>query len=86
MKERIESLKGEIDPEEECVKVSSWHGLPSKFKRSLFHEASKCGDDMKTRWEFARHMSLIAKDFDSLKRLQIEKASGQYLNLMFEKQ
>ena len=86
MKDRVESFKGEIDPEEECAKVSSWHGLPSKFKRSLFHEVSGCAEDMKTRWDFARHMSLIAKDFDSLKRLQIEKASGQYLNLMFEKQ
>jgi hypothetical protein len=86
IKNRIESLKTEIDPNEECVEVVSWRGLPSKFKRSLFHEVSKCSDDMKTRWDFARHMSLIAKDFESLKRLAIERAAGQYLNLMFDKQ
>lgn len=86
MKDRIESLKGEVDPEETCEEVASWKGLPSKFRRSLFHEVSTCPEDMKTHFDFARHMSLIAKDFDSTKRLQVERAAGQYLNLMFSKQ
>jgi len=86
MKARIENLRGTIDPEETCEIIASWKGLPSKFQRALFHEVSTCPDDMKTMWDFARHMSLIAKDFDSLKRLQIERAAGQYLNLMFSKQ
>ena len=86
MKNRIESLNKEVDPNEEGLLVCSWKGIPSKFKRSLFHEISSCADDMDTKLDFARHMSLIAKDFDFIKRLQIERAAGEYLNLMFAKQ
>jgi len=85
MKSRIESLKEKIDPKEACLEISSWKGIPGKFKSALFHETTSCEKDMSTRWDFARHMSLIAKDFDSLKRLSIERAAGEYLNLMFEK-
>jgi hypothetical protein len=83
---RITAINGKVDPNEECAIISSWKGLPTKFKRSLYHEASKCGEDMSTKLDFARHMSLIAKDFDFLKRLIIERAAGEYLNLMFSKQ
>jgi hypothetical protein len=86
MKERIEALKEKISPEEACLEISSWKGIPGKFKRSLFHEVSSCPEDMSTRLDFARHMSLIAKDFDSIKRLSIERAAGDYLNLAFSKQ
>lgn len=82
---RIVAINGKVDPTEECAAISTWKGLPTKFKRSLYHEASKCGEDMSTRLDFARHMSLIAKDFDFNKRLIIERAAGEYLNLMFSK-
>jgi len=75
----------EVRPEDEATKVSGWKGLPPKFKKALFHEACECQEDMGTVWDFARHMSLIAKDFDWKKRLIIEKASGRYLNLFFSK-
>ena len=41
---------------------------------------------MMATWDFARHMSLIAKDFDAKNRLAVERAAGQYLNLAFSKE
>lgn len=86
MKLRIETELRDVDPHEECLRVSSWGGVPSKFKRSLFHEASAQEDDMDTTWNFARHISLIAKDFDAENRLKVERLSGRYLNLAFGKE
>lgn len=83
---RLESLNKEVDSDDECLYVSSMKGLPLKFKRALFHEVSSCAEDMSTKLDFARHISLIAKDFDFMKRLSIERAAGEYLNLMFNKQ
>lgn len=85
MKDRIESEFRQVEPHEECIKINTWGGIPRTFKRSLFHEASAQEDDMRTSWDFARHISLIAKDFDSQKRLIIERAAGHYLNLAFGK-
>lgn len=85
MKDRIESELREVEPHEECIKINTWGGIPRKFKRSLFHEASAQEEDMRTSWDFARHMCLIAKDFDAQKRLVIERAAGHYLNLAFGK-
>jgi len=82
---RIVAINTEVDPREECLRVNSWKGLPSKFKRSLFHELEGRAEDMATKLDFARHMSLIAKDFDFQKRLSVERAAGEYLNLMFSK-
>jgi len=75
----------DINPEDTAIMVSGWKGVPPKFKKALFHEACECGEDMLTTWDFARHMSLIAKDFDWKKRLDIERASGRFMNLCFPK-
>jgi hypothetical protein len=81
----IQYVQKGINPEDEAISVSNWKGLSPKFKKALFHEACECGDDMRTSWDFARHMSLIAKDFDWKKRIEIERAAGKYLNLFFAK-
>jgi hypothetical protein len=83
--DNIRFAQKEIDPDNEAIKVSGWKGIPTKFKKALFHEACECAEDMSTVWDFARHMSLIAKDFDWKSRLDIERASGKYLNLFFPK-
>lgn len=83
MKKRIEQSPKSVVPHEECIKINTWSGVPKKFKRALFHEASTNEDNMNTSFDFAKHMSLIAKDFDALKRLEVERASGRYLNLYF---
>lgn len=85
MKDRIESELRSVEPHEECIKINTWPGIPRKFKRSLFHEASAQEEDMRTSWDFARHMALIAKDFDAQKRLAVERTAGYYLNLVFGK-
>jgi len=60
--------------------------MPGKFKKTIFQEAYKTEDDMKNTLDFARHMSLMAKDYDIHKRVEIERATGVYLNLVFSKQ
>jgi len=85
MLNNISYSQKDIRPEDVAAMVSGWKGLPPKFKKSLFHEACECGDDMGTILDFARHMSLIAKDYDWKKRIHIEKAAGRLLNLFFAK-
>ena len=83
---RVVSRAGEtIDPRAECVVFNRIKGLNSKFKKAIFHEVSECEDDISNPWDFARHACLIAKDFDTKKRLGIERAAGKYLNLVFGK-
>jgi len=36
--------------------------------------------------DIARHVGLVAKDFDSIKRLDIERGIGKYLQLVFAKE
>jgi len=85
IKERVEKTNKEVVPMDEAVKLRDYKKIPTKFKKSLFKEVAGCGDDMGTRLDFARHVGLIAKDFDVLKRIDIEKAAGKYLNLVFSK-
>ncbi len=58
----------------------------SKMKKAIYHQVSECLDDVKNPWDLARHVGLVAKDFDALKRIQIERAVGTYLNLFFAKE
>ena len=83
IKQRIEEKLYEIYPLTECMTAKNLPGLPAKFKKSLFLEASEAGDDMTCPWDFARHMSMIAKEFDIVQRIKIERAIGAYLNLVF---
>lgn len=85
-KKRIESICGKVTPLDECVKLKTWKGLPTKFKMGIFQEAYKNEEDMGNTFGFARHMSLMAKDYDIHKRVEIERATGRYLNLVFSKQ
>jgi hypothetical protein len=79
----VEKSYKEVDPEDEALKICRWGGVPSGFKKDILQEASECGDDMRTSWDFARHVSLIAKNFDTAKRIQVERLAGKYLNLVF---
>jgi hypothetical protein len=85
-KTRIEDLSGKVTPLDECIKLRNWKGLPGKFKKGIFQEAYKNEADMSNTFFFARHMALLAKDFDIKKRIEIERATGRYLNLVFSKQ
>ena len=85
MKQTIEDFNKAIVPLDECLLVRGWRGLPGKFKKALYQEMAEKGEDVKTHWDFALKMGLIAKDFDTPNRVAIEKAAGRYLNLVFEK-
>lgn len=85
IKERVEEADKEVIPMDEAVKIRDYSKIPTKFKKSLFKEVAANSDDMGTKLDFARHVGLIAKDFDVLKRTQIERAAGKYLNLVFSK-
>lgn len=72
-----------IEPAEECGKVINQSSLPAKFKKAIYHEAVQAEDKIKSPYDFAKHMCLVAKDFDCMKRIKIERAAGTYLNLVF---
>jgi len=71
--------------EESCSIVANTKKIPKQFKRAIYLEAESYADDMGTSLDFARHMSLIAKDYDPEKRRQVERAAGLFLGLSFEK-
>jgi hypothetical protein len=83
IRERLESKLHEIHPEVECASIKSIKGFNTKFKKALYHEVAEAASDMTTPWDFARHMGLIAKDFDTNMRTKIERSIGTYLNLVF---
>lgn len=69
--------------ESEAIELGKFKGLTSAIKKAIYHEVSECLDDIQTPWDLAIHVGLVAKDFEILKRVQIEKAVGVYLNLFF---
>ena len=83
MFENVESVYRPIVAEDEALKVSKWSGVSAAFKKALYHQISECGEDINNTWDFAGHMSLVAKDFDVTTRIKIERVAGRYLNLVF---
>jgi hypothetical protein len=69
--------------EAEALELSQAKGLTSKMKKAIYHQVSECIESIKNPWDLAMHVGLVAKDFEALKRLQIERAIGSYLNLFF---
>jgi hypothetical protein len=59
-------------------------GLNDKFHTLMFQEIEK-DDSIKTRWDFVNKMAILAKDFNVDKRLKIERAAGNLLDLTFQK-
>lgn len=71
--------------ERACSILSSRKGLPTKFKRSLYLEAEAAHEDMTTLHDFARHVGLVAKDFDLNSRMKLERAIGAFCGMSFDK-
>jgi len=86
--ERMHGKQNESDfcAETSALEICRTKGLTSKMKKAIYHQVSECLDDVKNPWDLARHIGLVAKDFDALKRIQIERAVGTYLNLFFAKE
>jgi len=68
---------------DDAVELCKAKGMSSAIKKAIYHQISECAEDIITPWDLARHVGLVAKDFEILKQLQIEKAIGIYLNLLF---
>jgi hypothetical protein len=69
--------------ESDAVEICRAKGLTSKIKKAIYHQVSECFEEIKSPWDLAMHVGLVAKDFDAVTRLKIEKAIGVYLNLFF---
>jgi hypothetical protein len=69
--------------ESDAVEICRAKGLTSKIKKAIYHQVSECYEEIKSPWDLATHVGLVAKDFDAVTRLKIEKAIGVYLNLFF---
>jgi hypothetical protein len=93
LREKLGDIKQKIQEAKETVqKKENIHdllrnlklvkGLNDKFHTKLFQEIN---DDVKTKWDFVNKMSIVAKDFPVDKRLKIERAAGDLLGLVFEK-
>ena len=69
---------------QDCMSISRSKGLTAPMRKAVFHEAEQT-EDIRSKLDLARHVALVAKDFDSLKRLALERAAGKYLNLCFSR-
>ena len=74
-----------IIPSGGIISLNRMKGITSKVSKAIYQEMSANESEIVTPLDFARHVSMVAKDFDSLKRLEIERAAGTYLNLIFNK-
>jgi hypothetical protein len=85
LNEKEENVSSTFNPDLEALDICQTKGLTAKIKTAIYHQIAECCDDIKSPWDVARHVGLVAKDFDALKRLKIERAIGKYLNLYFGK-
>lgn len=69
---------------QDCVHLTRVKGFTSAMKRAVFHEITQA-TDIVTKLDLARLVSTVAKGFDSLKALVVERAAGQYINLCFSR-
>jgi hypothetical protein len=69
--------------ESDAMEICKAKGMTSSIKKAIYHQISECIEDISSPWDLAMHVGLVAKDFEILKRVQIEKAIGIYLNLFF---
>jgi len=67
----------------ECERFIRDYKLSPKYKLALFNQVYASKDEVKNPYDFARQASLVAKDYDTVKRIKIERSIGQYLNLTF---
>jgi hypothetical protein len=72
--------------EAECVSLMRAKGFSGKIKKAIYHQIAECANEIKTPWDIAMHVGLVSKDFDSIKRLDIERGIGKYLQLSFAKE
>jgi len=84
-KETIEALDGFQGVQESCRIVGGNKKCSPALRRAIYQEASEYSEDMRSFWDFARHVSLVGHDLDTQKRIKAELVAGTFLNLVFER-
>lgn len=79
------SVGSDFAPDLDALDICKYKGLNSKIRKAIYHEVSECLEEIQTPWDLATHVGLVAKDFESSKRIKIERAAGSYMNLHFSK-
>lgn len=60
-------------------------GLGDKFHTQLYQEMESMSSSDIDRWTFASKIAIIAKDYEAMKRVKIERVAGELIGLSFEK-
>ena len=88
LKDKIQSAKETVEKKEDIRKLLEQlrlkRGLSDKFHTLMYQELEKDGT-VHNRWDFVNKMAVLAKDFEVVARLRIEKAAGELVGLIFEK-
>jgi len=88
LKDKIQSAKDMVTKKEDIKELLRGlrlrKGLSEKFHTLLFQELEN-DQSVANRWDFVNKMSVLAKDFDVVARLRVEKAAGELIGLCFEK-
>ncbi len=82
--ERIGEMS-DIFVESECATICRYKGFNGQIKKAIYQQVTECHDDIRNPWDFATHVGLVAKDLDSIRRLDVERGIGRYLGLTFGK-
>lgn len=69
---------------QECISLVRTPKFSASMRKAVFHEMAQ-SSDIETRMDVARHIALVAKDFESLKGVILERVAGRYLNLCFSR-
>lgn len=87
IRDRVYSARAKVTATEDVAvllrNLKLRKGIPDKFHILMFQDIEV--NPVGNRWEFANRMSILAKDFDIMTRVKIERAAGEIIDLQFEK-
>jgi hypothetical protein len=87
LEDKVKSAKESIEKKEDVGEllrnIRLRKGLSEKFHTLLLQEIES--NPVENRWDFVNRMAILAKDFDVVSRVKIEKLAGELIGLIFEK-
>jgi len=87
LEERVKSANETIIKKEDTgdllQNIRLRKGLSDKFHTLLLQEIES--NPVENRWDFVNRMAILAKDFDVVTRVRIEKLAGELIGLLFDK-
>jgi len=78
-----ENEDSHFNPEIEVVKIGKYKGMTKLIKKAFYSKVVEQSFNMGDSWNFIMQLGEVSKEFDILKRNEIEKVFGKYLNLTF---